>query len=234
MGKAQAYHAVTGGFILGEIMRRVTGQELNEILASRIAKPLGSKYMSFGLPAKQQSDAALNYFTGLPELFPVGQLAKRALGAPFKMVTEISNSAEYLSATIPAGNIYGTALDVCDFYQCLLNGGEFGGQRLFERATVARAISEASARQFDRTLMLPIRTSEGFMLGDKPFGMFGPNTNEAFGHLGFISIFSWADPARDISVSLLTTGKPILSAHYGPLLGLLKTINNSFEKFSGR
>ena len=82
--------------------------------------------------------------------------------------------------------------------------------------------------------MVPIRTSEGFMLGDEPFGMYGPHTREAFGHLGFISIFCWADPARDISVALLTTGKPIVALHYGPLLKLLATINRSFGKFEGR
>lgn len=233
-GKAQAYHAITGGFILGEIIRRVTGQDLNQVLAQYIAKPLGSRYMSYGLPAAQQADVALNYFTGQTERFPIKQLAQRALGAPFEMVTNISNSADYLSAIIPAGNMYGSALDVCDFYQCLLNGGSFGKKRLFERATVTRAISEAAARQFDRTILVPIRTSEGFMLGDSPIGIYGSRTPQAFGHIGFISIFSWADPERDISCALLTTGKPVVAGHYPALWQVLSTINHSFTKFSGR
>ncbi len=233
-GKAQAYHAITGGFILGEVIRRVTGQELNEVLHSRITGPLGSRSMSYGLPAERQSEAALNYFTGQTERFPIKQFAQRALGAPFEMVTEVSNSTEFMSAVIPAGNMYGSALDVCDFYQCLLNSGTFGNERIFERATVTRAISEAAARQFDRTLMLPIRTSEGFMLGDYPIGMYGPRTSEAFGHLGFISIFSWADPARDIACALLTTGKPMVAMHYPALWQVLSTINHGFAKFEGR
>lgn len=233
-GRTQAYHAITGGFILGEVMRRATGQELDDILQTRIAKPLGSRHMTLGLPPEHHGDVALNHFTGYPERFPIKLLSTRALGAPFPLVTEISNSPEFMSAKIPAGNIYASALETCDFFQCLLNGGHFGQQRLFERATVTRAISEAAARQFDRTLMVPIRTSEGFMLGDEPFGMYGPHTREAFGHLGFISIFCWADPARDISVALLTTGKPIVALHYGPLLKLLATINRSFGKFEGR
>ncbi|MGJ8670296.1 MAG: serine hydrolase domain-containing protein [Oceanococcus sp.] len=230
-GKAQAYHAITGGFILGEIIRRVTGQELNDVLRSRVSAPLGSQSLSYGLPADKQSDAALNYFTGQAERFPIKQFAQRALGASFEMVTEVSNSPEFMSAVIPAGNMYGSALDVCDFYQCLLNGGHFGKERLFERATVTRAISEANSRQFDRTLLLPIRTSEGFMLGDHPIGMYGPRTSQAFGHLGFISIFSWADPERDISCALLTTGKPILSTHYGALWQVLSGINSSFSRY---
>lgn len=230
-GTAQAYHAVTGGFILGEIMRRVSGQSLTEILHSRIARPLGAKYFSYGLPAEQQPDAAQNYFIGRPEMFPLKQMTKRALGGSFAQVCEVSNSPEFLSSVIPAGNVYATALEACNFFQCLLNGGEFGGKRLFERATVVRAISEASARQFDRTLMIPLRTSEGFMLGDYPFGMYGPRTREAFGHLGFISIFCWADPSRDIAVSLLTTGKPLIAPHLGPLVGVLRTLNRVFPKF---
>ena len=146
VGKAQAYHAITGGFILGEIIRRVTGQELNEVLHERISAPLGSQAMCFGLPENKRDKRAFNYFTGQTERFPVKQLAQRALGAPFEMVTEVSNSDDFLSAVIPAGNMFGTALDVCDFYQCLLNGGHFGKERVFERATVTRAISEAASR----------------------------------------------------------------------------------------
>lgn len=230
-GTTQAYHAITGGYILGEIMRRVTGQSLDEIITSRVAQPLGAHYMKFGLPVDEQADAALNYFTGRPEVFPANLVVKRALGGPFSMVTEVSNSPEFMSAAIPAGNIYATAEEACNFFQCLLNGGSFNGKRLFERATVARAISEASARQFDRTLLVPLRTSEGLMLGDYPFGLYGPRTSEAFGHLGFIAIFCWADPIRDISVSLLTTGKPIISGHLPRLVGFLNTINKAFLKF---
>ena len=230
-GTAQAYHAVTGGFILGEVMRRVTGQSLPEILKSRIADPLGAKYFSYGLPPEHQADSALNYFIGRREMFPLNLLVKRALGGSFEQVCEISNSPDYMNAVVPAGNVYATALEACNFFQCLLGSGEFGGRRLFERGTVVRAISEASARQFDRTLMLPLRTSEGFMLGDYPFGMYGPRTREAFGHLGFISIFCWADPSRDIAVALLTTGKPLLAPHLAPLVGTLRAINNAFPKF---
>ncbi len=232
-GNTQAYHAITGGFILGEIMRRVTGQSLNEIIRSRLADPLGARYMSFGLPPEDHDKAALNYFTGRPEIFPANLVVKRALGGPFSMVCDVSNSPEFMSGVIPAGNVYATAREACDFFQCLLNSGSFNGKRIFERSTVTRAISEASARQFDRTLLVPLRTSEGLMLGDHPFGMYGPRTREAFGHLGFIAIFCWADPARDISVSMLTSGKPIISSHLVPLIGFLRTINNAFPKFEG-
>ena len=101
---------------------------------------------------------------------------------------------------------------------------------MFKPATVVRAIAEASPRQFDRTLLIPLRASEGFMLGDYPFGLYGPRTSEAFGHLGFINIFCWADPSREISVSMLTTGKSIIAPHLLPLVRLLKTVSTVFPK----
>lgn len=229
-GTVQAYHAVTGGFILGEVMRRATGEQLNELIDRLVRKPLGARYLRYGLAPEDQPDAAWNYFTGWPEPWPLNLVVKRALGGSFRMVCEVSNSREFMSAVIPAGNVYATAREACDFFQCLLDGGRFGAQRLFSRATVARAVREASPRQFDRTLLVPLRASEGFMLGDEPFGLYGPHTGEAFGHLGFINIFCWADPARGIAVSLLTTGKPLLGPHIPPLVRLLATINRVFPK----
>jgi len=227
-GSVQAYHAVTSGYILGEVMRRVTGQELNTILRERIAAPLGARFLCYGLPARQRHLAAHNAFTGPREPFPFNLQVRRALGGSFADVTALSNDSRFLAATIPAGNIYATAREVCDFYQCLLNGGDFAGKRLFRRGTVVRAVAEAAQRQFDRTLLLPLRTSEGFMLGDAPFGLYGPRTEQAFGHLGFINIYGWADPARELAVALLTTGKPLLAGHLLPLIGLLRRINREF------
>jgi CubicO group peptidase (beta-lactamase class C family) len=68
------------------------------------------------------------------------------------------------------------------------------------------------------------------MLGDDPVGLFGQRTPRAFGHLGFTNIFGWADPERDLSVALLTSGKPIVSLHAIRLVQLLYTINQAFPR----
>ena len=70
------------------------------------------------------------------------------------------------------------------------------------------------------------------MLGDSPFGLFGPDTARAFGHLGFTNNFLWADPDRDISVALLTTGKLVAGLHLPYLLGLLRNISRHCPKLS--
>jgi CubicO group peptidase (beta-lactamase class C family) len=61
--------------------------------------------------------------------------------------------------------------------------------------------------------MFPMRYSAGMVLGGNPIGIYGPFTQHAYGHLGFMNNFCCADPERDIAVSLLTTGKAILGWH---------------------
>jgi CubicO group peptidase (beta-lactamase class C family) len=59
-------------------------------------------------------------------------------------------------------------------------------------------------------LGLPLRYGMGFMLGGQWLSFFGPDTQRAFGHLGFTNIVSWADPERQVTVALMTSGKPLV------------------------
>ena len=69
-----------------------------------------------------------------------------------------------------------------------------------------------------------MRYALGPMLGSNPVGLFGPMTGQAFGHLGF-PIFCVGRPERDISVSLLTTGKSVVGTHLPALANLLYQIS---------
>jgi CubicO group peptidase (beta-lactamase class C family) len=205
----QAYHAITAGFILGEIARRVGGASLPALLKKWIAKPLGCEYMTYGLPAKKHEIAARNYSTGPRSVFPMTVFARRILGVEFERVVDISNEPQFMSAIIPAGNIYATADDVGRFYQMMLNRGELDGARVFKAETIADATRPYGHITLDRSLLLPIRFSAGMILGEWPLGLYGQNCPNAYGHLGFLTILSWADPDRDISVSFLNTGKSL-------------------------
>ena len=144
-----------------------------------------------------------------------------------------SDNQERLSilvGLIPAGCLLTTARDLSAFLQCMLNGGELDGTRIFEPRTIQHALNEASYREIDLTLLLPLRYGLGPMLGDDPVGVFGPRTKHAFGHLGLSNIFPWADPDRDISVALITTGKAVVSTHVIALVKLLSTINDVFPR----
>jgi CubicO group peptidase (beta-lactamase class C family) len=228
-GRQMAYHAITGGFILAEIIQRVTGKPLRDYLDRHIRQPLGMRHFTYGLPQQYRDRVALNYVAGAPVRFPVSKLIERALLAPFDEVVEASNSQTFMDAVIPAGNIYATAEELSRFFQMLLDGGVWNGQRILKAETVARAVAPRGRMTLDRMLMIPMRYSEGMMLGAEPFGLYGPGTAQVYGHLGFINILGWADPRREVSAGLLTTGKAVLGRHLLPLARLLSAIARRCE-----
>ncbi len=226
-GKQMAYHAVTGGAILGEIIRRVTGDDIGSLLRKTVQKPLGFKYFNYGVPKHQIPKVAVNYDTGWPLLFPVSYIAKRALSVPWGEVVRISNDPRFMQVIIPAANLVATADEMCRFFQMMLNGGELNGMRIFDPLTIKRAVTASDAMKLDGTMIIPMRYSPGMMLGASPVGMWGPYSEFAYGHVGFIHILCWADPARDIAVSLQTTGKPLVGPHLVALAKLLLIIGRN-------
>lgn len=209
-GRGQGYHALSGGFILGEILRRVTGRELPDLLREWLAEPLGCRHLTFGLPPAHRATAAVNAFTGPVSWTPVHLVMNRMLQAPLAQACASSNQERWMSAVIPAANIHATADDACRFYQMLLDGGVWQGRRVLREDTVADLVRPIDRMRFDRTMMLPLRWSSGLMLGGQLPNFFGRDNPRAYGHLGLVSCLSWADPARDIAVVILTTGKPFL------------------------
>jgi CubicO group peptidase (beta-lactamase class C family) len=209
-GRRLAYHAISGGFILGEIVKRVTGKNIRTVLKQEILQPLGFRWMNYGVAARDVSKVALAYLTGPPLLPPLSTLLERALGLPMERVVALSNDPRFLTAVVPAGNVVSTANELSRFYQLLLDGGTLDGVRVFEPRTIRRATSEHSYLEFDLTLVLPLRYGMGFMLGGKYLSLYGPDTPNAFGHLGFTNIISWADPDRQVSGALMTSGKPVV------------------------
>jgi len=205
----QAYHALTSGFIIGELVRRVGRIELRDALQQWIAGPLQLRHMSFGLPEAQRAQAPRHYRTGPKPMWPITAVAKRVLGVDFERAVEASNDPGFLDAVVPAGNIYTTADDASRVFQMLLNGGELDGVRVLRQDTVDEAVAPVGRIQFDGMLNIPMRFSPGFMLGESPVGLWGPNCRRAFGHIGFMTVLCWADPELEISVALLNTGKSV-------------------------
>ncbi len=209
-GRQLAYHAITGGFVLAEVVRRVTGKDIRGVLDEEVCRPLGFRWMNYGVARRDLKQVALNYFTGPPPLPPLSTILDRALGVSFRNVVALSNDPRFLLHIIPSGNVVATANELSRFYQLLLNGGELDGVRIFERRTIRRATAEQSYLEIDFTLGFPFRYGLGFMLGGKWVSLYGPDTQYAFGHLGFTNIVSWADPERQVAAALMTSGKPLL------------------------
>lgn len=233
-GRRMAYHAITGGFILGEIVRRVTGADVREFLRQAVQSPLGFRYFNFGVSGEDAGRAAVNYYTGIPLFFPFSTMIRRALGATWEVAVRISNDPRFLKVVIPSANLFSTADEVTRFFQLLLNKGELDGVRVFSPLTVCHAVMETGKPEIDRTVMLPMRYGAGMVLGNKPIGMYGPFTHAAYGHLGFSNIFCWADPERGIAVSLLTTGKALFGPHLIPLARLLARISRYCKANQGK
>jgi CubicO group peptidase (beta-lactamase class C family) len=209
-GRRLAYHAITGGFILAEIVKRVTGKNIRTVLKQEILQPLGFRWTNYGVAPRDVAKVALSYFTGPPLLPPLSTFLERALGVPMDRAIALTNDARFLTALVPAGNVISTANELSRFYQLLLNGGTLDGVEIFEPRTIRRATQEHSYLEFDLTLVLPLRYGMGFMLGGKYLSLYGPGTANAFGHLGFTNIISWADPDRQVSGTLMTSGKPLV------------------------
>lgn len=229
-GRRLAYHAITGGFILGKVVERVTGAPIRTVLRDEIQVPLGLRWLNYGVAPRDVAKVARNYLTGPPLLPPLSTLMERALGLPMPALVEISNDPRFLTAVVPAGNVIATANEMSRFYQLLLAGGTLDGVTIFEPRTIRRAVQEQSYLEFDMTLVLPLRYAMGFMLGGRTLSLYGPDTEAAFGHLGFTNVITWADPERQVSGALMTSGKPLLYPEIYYLHDLMWTIGTVCRK----
>lgn len=233
-GQMLAYHAVSSGFVLAEVVRRATGHSIRDVLAREIREPLGLEWLHYGVAPEDVERVARNAMTGPAVLPPVSNLLRGALGMDIDEVVRFSNDRRFLTGIIPSANVISTAADTAAFYQCLLNGGVLGDVRVFDERTVHHAIDEQTGFEFDLTLFLPIAYSMGFMLGNRFLSLYGWNHPEAFGHLGLTNIFCWADPERELVVSVLTTGKPIVSLHALRMVQFHSAIHDAFPPVDPR
>src|SRR5690554_242114 len=164
-GAKVAYHAITGGFVLQRVLEKVTGDSIDAYLDKYLRGPMGMKWFTYGIGAEHLPDLASNYATGPTPRFPVSWIVNRALGGDIGTVERVTNDPRFQKAVIPAGNLCGTAEEMSRFFQMMLNGGIWNGQRICSELTIRRAIQQFGSLQVDRTMMLPMRFSAGMMLG---------------------------------------------------------------------
>jgi CubicO group peptidase (beta-lactamase class C family) len=229
-GTLLAYHAISGGYILSEIVERVTGKPIREVLAELILDPLDFRWGNYGVRAEDVDRVALNYATGLRLLPPFSNLAARVLSRPVDELVELSNDPRFLTTVVPSGNVVTTANELSRFFEIFRAGGTLDGVRVMAPETIRRALTEQSRLEFDLSLGFPTRFSYGLMLGAKLLSPFGRDTDLAFGHLGFINIMGWADPERGISAGLLNSGKAIVYPEVARFYGLMQRIASSVPK----
>jgi CubicO group peptidase (beta-lactamase class C family) len=232
-GEFLAYHAVSGGFILAEVVERATGRDIGTVLREEIRRPLGFRWTDYGVSPGELGAVASDYVTGAPVLPPLSQLVSRALGVGAEQLVEWAHDPRFLAALIPSANVVSTAEELARFYEIFRRGGELDGVRVMSAAGVRRAITEQSRLELDLTLGFPTRFGYGLMLGSRWLSLFGRDTQHAFGHLGFTNMLAWADPERALACAVMTNGKPLLYPEIARFYALMQRITYSAPKVPG-
>jgi len=201
-GRTSGYHAMTFGYLVGELIRRVSGKTPGAFFRDEIAVPLGCDF-HVGLPAAEEHRVA-EIVPPAPEetaaagpsavVDPESLLGKVMSNPP--LTPALANQRVWRAAEIPAANGHGNARSVARVMAALARGGALDGVRLLREATLARAIEV----QFDGTdivLGLPMRWGLGFMLASEHLPL-GPS-RRAFGHGGWGGSLGVADPDARVS-----------------------------------
>ena len=230
-GLVHIYHGVTWGPLIREIVAAATGRDIREILSTEILEPLGFRWTNYGVADADVPLVAPSYVTGKPLPGPLAAAMKSALGGSMNKIIPFSNTPMFLTSVVPSSSTVSTAEELSRFAEILTRGGELDGVRIMRPETLRAATRECRRLRPDvATGLMPIRWGTGYMLGSRRFGPFGRGAEAAFGHTGLTNIAVWADPARRLSVGLVSSGKPGRHPEAGRYTALLDRINGEIPR----
>ena len=229
-GQRVAYSPVAAWFVVQEIIERATGRDLRGLLRERLLDPLGIETLDYGVAASRLDAVAQHAVTGPPVPGVMASVFDRSIGLPFADAVELTNDPRFLTGVLPSANVIGTPRDTGRFLQMLLNGGTLDGRRVLSDAAVARMTTIQTPRQLDGTFGMPMKYGLGVMMGGTAFSLFGLDTRGAFGHLGLSTVVVHADPARDLAVVFLNTGKPMADLGMARWYWVLQRIAATFPR----
>jgi CubicO group peptidase (beta-lactamase class C family) len=177
-GTNSGYHTLTFGFLLGELIRRVTKKSVGAFFREEIAEPLGADFY-IGLPEEHDNRVADLIAPPPIDLSTFGDIdpksvAIRSLTNPMIDIKE-TKTREWRNAEIPAANGHGNARSVSRITAALACGGELDGIHLLSEEAIKRSIEEQSYGN-DLVLNVPIRFGLGWGLQNKELPI-GPNPN---------------------------------------------------------
>ena len=182
-GTASGYHAMTQGFLVGEVVRRVTGRTLGTVFREEIAEPLGADF-HIGLPASQDARVAELIAPAGPTSMGETELQINVGGNP-ELDVDITRTRAWRGAEIPAPGGRAPAGGVAESPAILANGGTAGGRRFLSEAGCRRAL-EVQVDGVDLILGVPVRFGLGFAVNSG----FMPNPNTLYwgGYGGSLAI----------------------------------------------
>ncbi|HOT90164.1 MAG TPA: serine hydrolase domain-containing protein [Anaerolineae bacterium] len=192
-GSKTAYHLVNFGFILGEVIRRVTGMPVDRYLHRQFCAPLGLQRTWMRLPRAMLRET--------PRLTSDDN--------PFiRQAVRVFNMPIIRRSLLPAASLHSTARDLATFFQMLLNGGLYAGKRLLQADTITQATSLGYAG-WDEFIQAETSWGYGFILGGKSgeFSAMGKGSSlRTFAGFGLGSCMVWADPDADLVVAFTCNG----------------------------
>ncbi len=181
-GSQSGYHAVTQGYLQGEIVRRVTGRSIGTFFREEVAQPLGADF-HIGLP--ESEDPRVAQLVPPPNALGQGGdqrpakdsiVAKTFAGA--SLTAKEPRTRAWRAAEIPAAGGTGNARSVGRVHSALACGGEVDGVRLLSEAGVARILEKQIEGQ-DLVLGVPFALGNGFGI-NSPHRPIGPNPRTFF------------------------------------------------------
>jgi CubicO group peptidase (beta-lactamase class C family) len=191
-GTAAGYHAITQGYLIGEVVRRVTGRTIGTFFAQEVAEPLGADFF-IGTPASEDARIAPLIPPPVEEvtqlITTLNEIGMRSLINP---VVGGETTAEdwWKRAEIPAAGGHGNARSVAAVQSVIACGGEVRGKRLLSEQGV-RALFAEQANGTDLVLNVPLRYGLGYGLSSETLPM-GPNMC-AWGGYGGSVVFNDLD-----------------------------------------
>ena len=188
-GTRPGYHALTFGWLVGEVIRRVTGLSVRDAVQKEVAEPLGLDGLHIGAPDEARDRVAdLLFDPGSRERLErmAGWMEKRERFRPFvealmvEGLMDYVNTDEMYAAEMPAANGVFSARSLARMYAALVTPGDFDEPPLVSADTMERA-TVVQSTQRDAVVMFPMRWRLGYHLAATTAGA----PPEGFGHFGF-------------------------------------------------
>jgi CubicO group peptidase (beta-lactamase class C family) len=217
-GMKAGYHTHTTWYVLGEIIRRVTGMPVEAWVREHLFMPLGMKDTWMAMPAEQYAA----YGDRIGYLYDTTTVPPEPL----------KNYDTGLAATRarPSASCRGPMRELARFYEMLRRGGELDGARVLKPETVKAITMRQRVGMFDQTFRQTIDWGLGVILNSSHYGpgipyQFGVDASrETFGHGGSQSSTGFCDPRRKLVVATVFNGCPGEAAHDKRLRAVLKAL----------
>jgi len=174
-GTESGYHGQTFGFLLGELVKRITGISIGTFLRTEITEKIGADF-HIGLPEEYHDRVAEPFLAEkIEKEREPGSIGARIAAQYNQTDPSLCISKEFRTAEIPSVNGHGNARSVALVGSILAMGGELDGIRFLSKSTL-EMILEEQIYVTDHFLGVPVRYGLGFGLPSEEWPLPNPNT----------------------------------------------------------